>query len=108
MKSSIERIFIFTAAGPTQGEWRHGGGGAVIRQLANQGVTGAALGAINKRITEAAVVRILHFAQAIVAGEVIWWHMYLRGRIFITGKDFECIEILTGRVSALHQNRLRQ
>ena len=64
VKTSVRRVAVFRFARRAEREWRHGRGRAVIRHGADNGKTRAAVGAVNKRVTIAALVRIVHLRKA--------------------------------------------
>ncbi len=67
MKAAIGGIGVFPPAGIAHGECSHGGVGPVVRNIANDGVTRPAVGAVGERIAVAAVGGIGEVAEAIRA-----------------------------------------
>src|SRR5208282_2222531 len=67
VKAPVERILIFLKAGRTHGERRHRGARPVVRNVANDGETRPAVGAIDEWIEVTPVVRVEHLTQAIRA-----------------------------------------
>lgn len=68
METAVRRIMVLRLAIRTHAKAGHGGGRPVVRNILNDGVTRAAIGAVGERITEAAIFGIINIAQAIVAG----------------------------------------
>jgi hypothetical protein len=67
MKSAVAGIVIFPETIGAQGEPGHGSVRPVIRNGCGYGITGAAVRAVDERIQVAAVGRVEHFMQAIIA-----------------------------------------
>ena len=68
MKAPVARIVVLRLAGRAHVEGGHGGVGAIVGDIANDGVARAAVGAIGERVAEAAVGGRGEIAEAIVAG----------------------------------------
>ena len=64
MESSIFGIFIFGATGGTHREGTHGRVDPIVGQIKNDAETWSAMGAVDKRIPEAAIRRVVQFSQA--------------------------------------------
>ena len=69
--AAIERIVVGLMATRTHGKTGHGGGGAIVRQTANNGVTRTAVRAVGKRIAMVAIGRIGDIGQTGGAGTLI-------------------------------------
>ncbi len=108
MKPAVERVFVFAPAFRAHGERRHAGVGPVIGKLADERVTWPALGAVDERMTVAAIIRIAQLAQAVVAGEIIRRHVDTRRAIGTAGKNLEGIEGLRFRSGTRRNSRTRQ
>ena len=72
MKAPVGRVVIFFFAGRAERKACHGGSVAVIGQILNNGQPRAAVGAVYKRVAEAAVERVEQLPQAVVAGGAVW------------------------------------
>jgi len=68
MKAPVRRVLILLPTRRAKRERRHRGIRPVVRHLANNGKTRAAVGAVNKRITVAAVIRVKQLLTARLAG----------------------------------------
>jgi len=66
MKAPVKRIIVFTPAGRTHGEDAHRGLIAIIGDILNNREARPAVGAVDKRVVVAPVIRIEKFVQAIV------------------------------------------
>ena len=64
MKPSIVGILVFGSTGWAHRKGSHGGVHPVVGQTENDAETWSAMGAVDKRIPEAAVRRVVHFLQA--------------------------------------------
>jgi len=67
VETAIGGIVIFDLASGTHFERVHGGAGAVVGNIANDGEARAAVGAVDEGIAKAAVARVGHFAEAVFA-----------------------------------------
>jgi hypothetical protein len=68
VETAVAGLVVFGFAGPAHAEAGHGGGGAVVRNVLNDGVARTAISAVGKRVEIAAVGWIVEVAQAVVAG----------------------------------------
>jgi hypothetical protein len=66
MKTAVKWVFVFVATGWTEGKVDHRGKRAVIRQGADDREAGATVGAIDKGVTVAPIVRVEEFAQTVI------------------------------------------
>ncbi len=67
MKPAVAGVFILGPAFFTHLKMLHGGAGSVIGDIVDDGVARTAVGAVDKRIAIAAVVRVKQFGKAVVA-----------------------------------------
>ena len=67
MKAPVARIVVLRLAGRAHVEGGHGGFGAIVRDIADDGVARTAVSAVGERVAEAAVGGIGEIAVAIVA-----------------------------------------
>ena len=67
MKAPVGRISVFFFALVTHGETGHAGGGAVVRNGADDAVAGAAIGAVGKGVVKAPVGGVEDIGEALVA-----------------------------------------
>ena len=65
VKSSVSGIIVFRLAGITHLKMSHGGLGAVIGDVIDDGVTRAAVGAVNKWIQIASILGIKKLVQTV-------------------------------------------
>ena len=73
VEAAVGGIVIFGFAGGTHGELRHGGGGAIVGKVLNDGEAGAAVGAVEEGVEVAAIVGIEEFTEAVFAGGDVGW-----------------------------------
>ena len=92
MKSPVAWIGIFSRAQRTQLEACHRRIGAVIGQALNQGVTWAALGAIDEGIAEAPILLVFQFDNAVVAGKVVRRHVNFPRAFRFTGTNLKILD----------------
>ena len=67
VKPAVHGIIIFSLALGTHLKVSHGGFGPVIGDIIDDGVTGTAVGAVNKRVLITPVPRVQQFLQAVIA-----------------------------------------
>ena len=67
MKAPVGRVVVLGLAGSTHLEMPHGGPGAVIWNIIDDGVARPAVGTINKRIQIASIMGIEKLPQTIIA-----------------------------------------
>jgi hypothetical protein len=72
MEPPIQRFFILITTSFTHGEGSHGGFIPIVGYILDDGVTGAAVGAIDKGIAVSSIPRIIHFPQAVITDVHIW------------------------------------
>ncbi len=96
MKAPVVRVGVFPAAVCAQFEGGHGSGRAIVGHAADQRVTWPTLGAVDKWILIAPVLRIVQFREAVVAGEQVRWHVDIAGVSCRTLADGEVIEVIHG------------
>ncbi len=89
VETAIGGIVILSLAGGAHLESGHGSTRAVVGNIANDGEARAAIGAIDKGITETAVAGIHHFAQAIGAHGDVRRDERFGGRVETAGEDAE-------------------
>lgn len=71
VEAAVGGVVVFGLTGGAKGEWGEGGGGAIVRELADDRVAGAAVGAVEERVAEAAVGGVEEFVAAVGAeGEI--------------------------------------
>ena len=71
MKAPVGGLIILGLAGGAHCKMPHGRFGPIIGNIVNDGVTGSAVGAVDKRIVIAPVAGIQQFSQAIVTNRDI-------------------------------------
>jgi len=71
MKAAVQGVMIFPLTIRTHLKFAHGGIGAVIGYVLNNGKPGAAVGAVGKRVAKTAVSRRKNLSLAILAGSDI-------------------------------------
>jgi hypothetical protein len=67
VEAAIDGIFVFAAAVRAHGKSGHGGGGAIVGDVADDAETGAAVGAVYQAVAEATVSSGGHFTKAVGA-----------------------------------------
>ncbi len=67
VEAAVEGIVVFSLAGGAHGEVGHGGEGAVVGDVFDDGVTRAAVGAVGERVAVAPVGRVEDFGQTVGA-----------------------------------------
>ena len=67
VEAAIGGVVIFGLTGGTHRKFVHRGAGAVIRDVADDGETRAAVCAVDERVAEATVTRISYFAETVFA-----------------------------------------
>lgn len=67
MKAAVKRIVVFGLAGGTHGKVSHGGQGAVVGDVADDGVARPAVGAVGERVVVTPVGGVEDFRQAVGA-----------------------------------------
>ena len=67
MKTAIGGIIVFGLTRGAHAKGSHGGARTVVRDVANDGEARTAVGAVDEGVAEAAVARIQHFAETVVA-----------------------------------------
>jgi hypothetical protein len=67
MEASVHGIFVFGPAIATHGEYSHGGIRPVVRDAGDDGISGAAVCAIDERIEKAPVSGIEKLTETIFA-----------------------------------------
>ncbi len=66
MKPSVSGIMVFTIAVRTHGKVTHRGLRPIIGNGSDDGKTGSAVGAVDKRIAETTIVRVDQFMKTVV------------------------------------------
>jgi len=89
VKPAVGGIVVFGLAGGAHGERSHGGAGAVVGNVTNDGEAWAAVGTVDEGIAEAAVARIHHFAKTIAADCDIGGNEGFGRGVEETGEDTE-------------------
>jgi hypothetical protein len=78
MEAPVGRVLIFGAAGIAHGKAGHRRQRAVVGNAANDGETRPAVGAVDERVAETTVGRIVQLAQAVVAHRRVGRHRRVR------------------------------
>ena len=71
MEAAVSWVCVLRCAGSAHGKARHGGGGAIVGDVLNDGVARAAVGAVGERVAVAPVVGVAEVAPAGVAGACV-------------------------------------
>jgi hypothetical protein len=74
VETAIGGVVVFGGAVRTHGEVRHCREGTVIGHVPDDGEAGAAVGAVDERVVEAAVARIGEFGKTVRAGAAVRRH----------------------------------
>ena len=105
----VNNVAILRLTGPAHGKASHGGSGAVVRHIPDDGKPGAAVGAVEERVTIPPVGGIIQFLQAVGTGA----HVRADQRLTV-GKNFAfqnaeaLIACRRGQIGALHTDDHRQ
>ena len=108
MEAPVQRVVVLPLAGRAHGELRHGGLWPVIRNAARNGEARPAVGAVQERISIAAVVGVQQFPLAIRAGGRIRGNSRADPAHNLTGNDMESCTagLCPGKGQFAHHNRV--
>jgi hypothetical protein len=97
MKAPITHAIVLMLTVLAHAKRRHRGRCPVVWHVARDGETGAALGAVDERISVAPVCRIEQLPQARLTGRQICWNRHPSIGLFIAVNDGEGIDRLGGK-----------
>ena len=78
VEAPVGRVLVLGAAGRAHGEARHGRVRPVVRDVAHDRESRAAVGAVRERVAEAAIGRVEQLGQAVGAGRAVGGHRRAR------------------------------
>lgn len=85
----VGRVGVLGGAGLAHREAGHRRGRSVVRQVGDDGVTGAAVGAGDERVAVAPVSRVAHLAQTVGAGGDVRRHQGAGAVVVVAADDLE-------------------
>ncbi len=112
VEAPVERIGVLGSAALAHGEGRHGGGGAVVGQVVDDGEARPAVRAVDEGIAVAAVVGVEELVHAVGAGGQLGRHQSRLGHGLVVGEaNLKTVEGLQGHfldVDLLHLRSRRR
>ena len=108
MKAPVGRISILRFARGAHAKFSHGGGRAVVGNVGDDGVAGAAIGAIRKRIAVPPIFGLREIAQAVVTGRYVRGHQRKIAHPRPALPDLKTAEITAFQIRNVHFRNARQ